>query len=203
MDLLPILTFAGVYALAVASPGPSIAALVARTMATGGRGVAGFCAGLVAGDLVWLMASAFGVAALAAMFQPLFLLLKWAGVAFLVWMAWQLWTAPARAIEDMPPAPTSTRSFAAGLMLALGNPKTMLFFVALLPTLLPLDRLSLATIGALALTAAAVMSLILAAYAVLTLRLRDRLKSARAVRAVNRTSGLLLAGAAAAIATRA
>lgn len=203
MDILPLLTFAGVYSLAVASPGPAVAALLGRAMVGGGKGLPGFCAGLILGDLVWLMASALGISALAAAFQPLFLLLKWAGILFLLWMAWKLWTAPAVAPAARQPAGSSTGGgMLAGLTLALGNPKTMLFFVAILPTVMPLDRMSGQMVASLAVVAAVVMAVILGTYSWMALRLRDRLQSARAVRAVNRTSGGLLAGAALVIATR-
>lgn len=203
MDLLPLITFAGVYSLAVASPGPAVAALLGRAMAGGGRGLAGFCGGLILGDLVWLMASALGISALAAAFQPLFLLLKWAGILFLLWMAWKLWTAPAVAVAAREESRGSAGSgLLAGLTLALGNPKTMLFFVAILPTVMPMDRMSGGMIALLALVAAVVMAVILGGYSWMALRLRERLQSARAVRAVNRTSGGLLAGAALVITTR-
>jgi threonine/homoserine/homoserine lactone efflux protein len=203
MDLLPLVTFAGVYSLAVASPGPAVAALLGRAMAGGGRGLAGFCGGLILGDLLWLVASALGISALAAAYQPLFLLLKWAGILFLLWMAWKLWTAPAVPIvAGDARGGTAGSGAVAGLTLALGNPKTMLFFVAVLPTVMPLDRLSGGMIALLALVAAVVMAVILGAYAWMALRLRERLQSARAVRAVNRTSGGMLAGAALVIATR-
>ena len=54
MGQFAFLTFAIVLLVAVISPGPAIAALVARIMARGTEGIAAFCAGLVLGDLIWL-----------------------------------------------------------------------------------------------------------------------------------------------------
>ena len=55
VDQFAFLTFAMVLLVAVISPGPAIAALVARIMARGTDGIAAFCAGLVLGDLIWLV----------------------------------------------------------------------------------------------------------------------------------------------------
>ena len=48
-----LLTFCAVYALAVATPGPGVAAIIARSLAHGLKGAPAFIAGFVVGDLVW------------------------------------------------------------------------------------------------------------------------------------------------------
>jgi threonine/homoserine/homoserine lactone efflux protein len=53
MSLYGLLVFALVYALAVATPGPAVAALIARVLGRGTHGMAAFVAGLMLGDLVW------------------------------------------------------------------------------------------------------------------------------------------------------
>jgi threonine/homoserine/homoserine lactone efflux protein len=57
--------FAAAFAVACATPGPSITALVARVLGRGPAGAGMLCVGLVIGDLVWLSCAAFGIAALA------------------------------------------------------------------------------------------------------------------------------------------
>ena len=61
MDISSLALFAGVYFLAVASPGPAIAALVARSLSSGFRRSLPFLAGIVAGDLVWFTLTALGL----------------------------------------------------------------------------------------------------------------------------------------------
>lgn len=87
MDLSGFLIFCGVYAMATFSPGPAVAAIVARTLAVGLRRTAPFILGIVAGDLVWFALVALGLAALAQNFQPVFLAIKYAGVAYLLYLA--------------------------------------------------------------------------------------------------------------------
>ena len=72
-------------------------------------------------------------------------MLKYLGAAYLLYLAWRMWTAPAHsAAAEAPRAEQPLRLFVAGLSLTLGNPKTMLFYLALLPNLI-----DLAAIGAL------------------------------------------------------
>ena len=65
MTIYGLLTFCAVYALAVAAPGPGIAAIIARGLAHGLKGAPAFIAGFMVGDLVWFAIAATGLAALA------------------------------------------------------------------------------------------------------------------------------------------
>jgi threonine/homoserine/homoserine lactone efflux protein len=202
--LFAVLTFAGIFAGACASPGPTVVALVSRVIGRGTVGVPSFCAGLMLGDMVWLACALFGLSALASLFQPAFLAIRYLGAAYLLFLAWRMWTAPApppREAAADAAAPTRSRSLFGGLALALGNPKTMLFYLALLPSLVPIatmDRVTgFAELGA---TVLVVYSVVLTSYVVMAARARRLFQSRRAVRLMNRTTGTIMAGAAAAVA---
>jgi len=62
MTLAGLLIFAAVYVVATASPGPGVAAVVARVLAKGTHGMPGFIAGFVIGDLIWFSIAATGLA---------------------------------------------------------------------------------------------------------------------------------------------
>src|SRR6185436_11123947 len=98
VTLAGLLAFCAVYALAVATPGPGIAAIIARSLAHGFRGAPAFVAGFLIGDLVWFGIAATGLAALARTAATVFIAIKWAGVAYLLYLAWKLWTAPAERV---------------------------------------------------------------------------------------------------------
>ncbi len=203
MDVLTLAGFAAALALSTASPGPTIAALVARVLARGRAGAVAFCGGLILGDLVWLAAAVFGLALLAEAAQPVLAVLKWAGVAFLLWLAWKAWTAPAVLPQDMPPPRgEGARLAVTGVTLTLGNPKTMLFYTAITPALVDVGQVDLGAFLALGAVLVVVYAAVLLAYVVAALRARHLLRSTRAVRAVNRAAGAAMAGAAAAVATR-
>jgi len=188
--------------VAVISPGPAVAALIARVMARGTDGIAFFCAGLVLGDLIWLCCAMFGLAALAALFQPVFLIVKYCGAAYLLYLAWKLWKSAGAPVAAEPVRGRGLQLFGAALLLSLGNPKVMLFYLALLPTLIHLTQLTLVDMAELIGIVALVVSLVLAGYVVLAAQARRMFKSPRAVQAINRASGLAMAGAAAAIVVR-
>src|SRR3954467_8264955 len=144
MTMYGLLTFCAVYALAVATPGPGIAAIIARSLAHGFKGAPAFVAGFVVGDLVWFTVAATGLAALAKTAATLFVAIKWAGVAYLLYLAWKLWRAPAARVEvkDDDGRQHGWRAFVASLMLTLSNPKAILFFLALLPTVVNLASMN-------------------------------------------------------------
>ena len=94
MSLSSLLIFAAALFVAAGSPGPSIAALVARVIAKGWRDVLPFLAAMWIGEAIWLSLAVFGLAFVAQTFHFAFVMLKWAGVAYLVFLAWKMWTAP-------------------------------------------------------------------------------------------------------------
>jgi len=205
MSWYGLLTFCVVYFLAVATPGPGVAAVIAQGLARGSSGAPAFIAGFLVGDLIWFFAAAFGLSALAQTAHSAFLVVRYAGALYLLYLAYRLWTAPARAIaqaDERTLARPPHALFLGSLTLTLGNPKPMLFFLALLPTVVPLGTLSgfghLEIAGAIAL----ILPATLGGYVVLAARARVWLKSPRAIRLVNRGSGTLMAAAAVAVATR-
>ena len=203
MDLTSLVIFAGALFVAAGSPGPSVAALVARVISKGSRDVMPFLAAMWIGEGIWLSMAVFGLAIVAQTFHFAFLVLKWAGVAYLCLLAYRMWTAPVSVEEsDLPRAESSWKMFAAGLAVTLGNPKIMMFYMALLPTII--DLASVTMVGWLELTAA--MALVLMAvdlaWVAAAVQARRIIRSQRAMRIANRVSASIMGGAAAAIASR-
>ncbi|ACK80975.1 LysE family translocator [Methylorubrum extorquens] len=203
MPLSSLALFAAVYAVAVASPGPGVFALVARVLARGARGVPAFIAGFLVGDLLWFSIAATGFALLAQSFAALFIGIRYLGAACLAYLAWRAWTAPVEPISGEPVhGESGARLFLGGLALTLGNPKVVLFFLALLPTVIDLEHLTPLGMIEIAATIVAVLSATLTAYAVAAVRVRRLFVSVGARRAVNRGAGTVMAGAAIAVAVR-
>jgi threonine/homoserine/homoserine lactone efflux protein len=204
MTLYGLLTFCAVYALAVAAPGPGVAAVIARSLAHGLKGAPAFIAGFMVGDLVWFAIAATGLAALARTAATLFVVIKWIGVAYLLLLAWKLWTAPAASIEvtDQDDRQHGWRAFIASLMLTLANPKTILFFLALLPTVIDLASLNALRFAEISAVMCVVLPGVLGVYAFLAARARQLFTTPKAVRRLNRSSGIAMAGAAVVVATR-
>lgn len=203
MDMSALLIFAAALLVAAGSSGPSIAALVARVIARGHRAVLPFLAAMWLGEAVWLGFAVWGLSSLAASFQTAFMVLKWAGVGYLLLLAWKMWRAPTSACgADLPDRGSATRMFAAGLAVTLGNPKIMMFYLALLPAIVDLGGLTVSDWLELTLAMLSVLITVDLLWVFLAARARMFLKSPRAVRIANRLSAGMMAGAAAAIAAR-
>lgn len=201
MTLTSLLLFAGALAVMAGMPGPSVAALVARVLSRGARDVLPFIAAMWVGEAIWISCTVWGLSALAHSFQTAFSLLRWAGAAYLAWLAWKMWHAPVD--EDEPAAPPGAsplRMFAAGLAVTLGNPKIMVFYLALLPGIVDIGRVGITGWLELLATAVAVLMVVDLGWTAAAHQARGLLRSARARRATNRASAGVMAGAAAAIA---
>ena len=204
MSAYGLSVFCLVYAFAVASPGPGVAAVVARALGRGLSGAPAFIAGFLAGDLIWFTLAATGLAMLAQTAHTVFVVVRYAGAAYLLYLAWRLWTTPAGALEvaQAPRRERPLQPFMGTLALTLGNPKTMVFFLAVLPTVVELKRLSIGGFLEIALVISCVLPAVLGAYAVFAARARARLSRPETVRWVQRGTGAVMAGAAVAVATR-
>jgi threonine/homoserine/homoserine lactone efflux protein len=203
MSVSGLLIFSAVYFLAVATPGPGVAAVIARSLARGTQGAVAFIAGFLVGDLVLFAAAASGLVALAQSAQLLFTILKYLGAAYLMYLAFQLWTAPATREVDAPAAgQTPWQLFLGSLAMTMANPKAIVFFVALLPTVVELEQLTFSGFLEIAAVIAVVLPTVLGVYVLLAARARHLFGSVAALRRVNRSAGAAMASVAAAVATR-
>jgi threonine/homoserine/homoserine lactone efflux protein len=207
MTLASLLIFAGALLVAAGSPGPSIAALVARVISKGFRDVLPFLAAMWIGEAIWLSFAVFGLAVVAQSFQLVFVVVKWAGVVYLAWLAWKMWKAPVDAkADEMPQAGSRgdppARLFFAGMAVTLGNPKIMMFYLALLPTIIDLASVTVAGWLELTLTMAAVLVAVDLTWVLAAAQARKLLRSPRAMRIANRIGAGTMAAAATAIAAR-
>ena len=203
MDGWTLLAFTIAYGVAVLVPGPGVAAVVARALGGGFGAALPMVLGILVGDLLYLVFAVFGLAAVAHYFGAVFILIRFAGAAYLLFVAWKFWTAEPGA-EHMAPRAEQRRmtTFLAGVSLTLGNPKTIVFYLALLPTVVPLDRITPLAFAELTGIVTVVLLVIGCFYALLAARAREMFRSPRALRRLNRSAGAIMAAAAAGIVVR-
>lgn len=127
------------------TPGPGVFYIVTRSLSQGrGAGLASV-AGVALGNLGNLLGAAFGLAALFAVSEGAFLIVKYAGAAYLIYLGLQTWRKKPVDPAVAPPKPASIRRiFRDGFIVALLNPKTTLFFAAFLPQFLSSPEAALA-----------------------------------------------------------
>jgi threonine/homoserine/homoserine lactone efflux protein len=124
-----------------ATPGVDMAFTLVSTLRGGVRGGLAAAAGVSTGCVVHALAATFGLAALMVASSAAFNLVKWAGAAYLLWLAVGMLRTGLRAAPADAVAPAATGSapqapwavFRQGFLTNVLNPKVALFFLALLP----------------------------------------------------------------------
>ena len=192
-------------AILVATPGPVVVATVARTLSGGMRAALPLAAGVAVGDVLWPLLAIFGLAAIAEIWGQLMQVLHYVGAGILIWMGWRLIARPRDALAESPdPAllrRDAGRAFIAGLLVNLGNPKSIFFFMGLLPAFFRIADLTAADVAVIVAMSAGVLFLGNLAWAAAAHGARRVLGTPRMLRRVDRASGGALIGAGAYIAS--
>ena len=193
MPLDPYLGFVAATLVLILIPGPNVALIVANSVAHGTRYGLVTMAGTSVALALQLALTVAGLSAMLALMATWFELLRWLGVAYLAWLALRAWRAPATDLARTAPEPRAARAMILrGFLVALTNPKTLLFFGAFLPQFVSRDA---APLGQLVLLAATFLVLAIGGDAVwAALAGRARVVLARG-RWRNRVTGGLLMGA--------
>ena len=204
ITLSGFITYAIALGVAAAIPGPGITALVARALGSGFMASFWMSIGLILGDLTYLIAVLLGLAVLAQTFGTAFLVIKWLGVAYLTWLAWKLWTSGiiGQNVQAVQKQESALSSVLAGWTLTLGNPKTMIFYLAITPTIIHLQTVTFVDGVALVGITALVLLVVIVPYLILAAKARGLFAKPRALKIINRTAAGFLGAAAAAIALR-
>lgn len=116
------------------SPGPDNIFVLTQSALRGPRAGLLVTLGLCTGLIVHTALVAFGVAAIFQASDLAFNALKIAGAAYLLWLAWQAFRAPASAIRiEQAEGPSAGRLYRRGIVMNITNPKVSVFFLAFLP----------------------------------------------------------------------
>lgn len=126
--------FAATALVFAAIPGPAVFYIVTRSVGDGRRAGVVSATAIASGTLVHVAAAALGLSALLASSVVALTVVKYLGAAYLVYLGVQtLRTADKAGPDEPPPARTLNRVFRDGVVVAILNPKTALFFLAFLP----------------------------------------------------------------------
>lgn len=188
------------YCLAVAIlvliPGPVVTLVVANSLSHGSRSGLTTVAGASIGNAILLGATAVGLVAFFALLSEVFEIVRWAGAAYLIWLgikAWRAHGAPAAAAA--PVAARSSRAvFLQGFLIAITNPKAILFYIAFLPQFIDPHLRAGPQLLAMSATMIAMALLSDSGYALLAARARGWFTSPARRRLQNRVCGTLLIG---------
>ncbi len=194
MSLHLYAAFVAAVAILMLIPGPNVALIVANSIAHGARYGLLTVAGTSAAMVVQLALTALGMTTLLGALAQGFEILRWLGVAYLVFLGLSAWRAPALDLTRARPEPRAARAmFLRGFLVSLTNPKTLLFYAAFLPQFVDASADVGRQLSILGLTFVALALILDGGWALLAARLRGVLGVNGRLR--NRLTGSLLIGA--------
>ena len=143
MTLYSILAFAGAMFLLAITPGPGVFATISRGLASGFNNAAFVVLGIVLGDIIFLLLAIFGLSAIATVLGDFFILVKYLGGAYLLYLGYKILTSKedetnVQGVHEL----SWKKNFFAGLFITLANPKVILFYLGFLPTFVNLKNLT-------------------------------------------------------------
>jgi threonine/homoserine/homoserine lactone efflux protein len=185
-----------------ATPGPNMLHVMVQSIHHGARRSTASMAGLMTANLVCLIASAAGLGALLKASPLLFDVLRYAGVAYLVWLGVKAWRAPVGSGEDAgrpPHTPSLPAMFAAALGTGFANPKLIVFAAALFPQFIDTSAPFAPQLAILIVSFTAIETFWFMAYALGGRSLAAWLAPANRQRIFNRVTGAMFVGFGAAL----
>ncbi|MDJ0038606.1 LysE family translocator [Pantoea allii] len=191
-ELLPYVLALG---LAAAIPGPGMTAIVARSL--NGGSLAGLAAlvGVIMGDLFYLTLAVFGLGVVAHTYTALFTLINWAAALYLGFLAWQFWSYQPYAIniDQKVTRQQLASAWLSGLSITLGNPKTIAFYLAILPLVISLETISLKFWGTVLVpVTAAVLLAVGAMFILAAMKIRVFLTSPQSLQIMYKVVGVIM-----------
>ena len=187
-----VLGLVGALAIFVASPGPGVFAVIARALSHGFLASLSFIVGVILGDLSYLIFAILGLSAIATAFGQFFIIVKTIGAFYLIYLGVSSWRSAKDVQAHKTDAEEKKQGLVAGLLLTLGNPKVILFYLGFLPSFVDLNSLSLQTGLSIVFLVALVIMLVLGTYAFFAASLRGFFQKREARANLARVSGAVL-----------
>jgi len=128
-----LLPFLAAVILMEITPGPNMGWLALVSLSQGRTAGLAAVAGITLGLSLWMLAAAFGLTEVVMRWPALYQAIRWAGVLFLLYLAWDAWRSTDATARQTPQPALRRQLFRRGLIGNLLNPKAALLYVVLLP----------------------------------------------------------------------
>lgn len=195
MSLEIWLTFCAASIALLLIPGPTILLVLSYAISQGKKSALACVAGVVVGDLICMMASLLGLGALLLASSTLFLLLKWVGAAYLVFMGVKLFMSAGKATlfaNEADTTLTPINIFGHVATVTVLNPKSIIFFVAFVPQFIDANAALIPQFSILIVTFVGLAAVNVLAYALLADRLRSKIQRPSVMKTLTRFGGSTL-----------
>lgn len=178
-------------------PGPTVILVVGQAISHGKRSVTPLVTGVLMGDFMAMTLSLAGLGAILATSATLFLVLKWVGVGYLIYLGIKTWRSKPIIDSEALSAPQTSgfRLFKSSFLVTVLNPKGIAFFVAFLPQFINPQAPVLPQLLILMASFLGVVSITITSFALFAGVLRQRIQSYQARKQFNRVGGGALIGA--------
>lgn len=174
-------------------PGLSVLTVTSRTLSFGWRHGVATTAGIVSGDVLFIIVALFGLRLVQEALGGHVIYLRYAGAVYLALLGLGMWRARAGGADpEQPGASSLLASYMAGLLLTLADQKAILFYLAALPALLAVQRFTLADAGVLIVLAILTVGGAKLAYALLAVQARGLFRHPALIRSLQRLAGTVL-----------
>lgn len=198
MSITAFLTYAIALGIAGIIPGPGVAALVGRALGSGFQKSLPMLMGIILGDIVYLTFAVAGLALIAKTFAGVFVIVKIGGACYLLYLAYQFWVHGIKPTNVNKGAGKreGIATFLAGFAVTMANPKTIIFYIALLPSVINIASVTLDAYFALAAITAVVLFMVLSPYILLASKARETFKNEKSLKIMGRSAATILTGTA-------
>jgi len=188
----------------IASPGPTVILTIAHSISSGWKHGVTTVAGATLGIAVQLIVVVIGLASLLNLVADAFEWLRWAGVAYLIYLGIKQWRSESKPLDIDTSAVNKKNFFTQGLITTIVNPKSLIFIAAFLPQFIDTVRPIGIQYAFIVPTFLAITFVVTSAWALVAGKLRGLLKSEQAQKSVSRISGglMILTGIGLALARR-
>ena len=195
MTLSSIAALFGTMFVLALLPSPSVFAVVARSIASGFTHGLVTVIGIVIGDFVFILLAIYGLSAIAETMDSLFVLVKYLGGAYLIWLGIELARSKSKLIEIQGIRESSWLSnFLTGLFITLSDHKAILFYMSFFPAFLDLSNVSIVDTSIVMAIATIAVGGVKLGYAYMADRARFLFQSSRAKQGINITAAIVMIG---------
>lgn len=165
MTIENIAVFSSICLAAMASPGPAVIAVVGRALTLGWRRNIGFIAGIVCGDLTVLLLVLFGMGAIADHFVEIVTVVKVLGGFYLIGLGVKTLIARSGGVDmQSENRESGLRALLGGYALTMGNPKAIMFYIAIVPLIIDLKNITMSDFAVVSAIIVIILSSVLMGY---------------------------------------
>jgi threonine/homoserine/homoserine lactone efflux protein len=195
LTLNNIAALTGIMFVGALIPGISVLAVSSRAVAFGFSHGVLTTMGIVVGDIIFILIAILGLSVLAETMGSFFVLVKYLGGAYLVWLGITLWRSKSKAAEAKKNLESSLlSSFLTGLFITLGDQKAIFFYLGFFPAFIELSSLTFIDAGIIILVATLAIVSTKLGYALLAIKSSQLFKSAIADKRINMIAGTVIIG---------